>query len=179
MDMSITLLAVIVVAVVLLKFAKQIVSKLLGVLLISALIVGYMYKNSLGPFKKNLADMNHLEEKYCLDDKDTDICECILKPAQKDMLKRFTPAEIDSLKTEKIKAAYILQKSLTATKEQALTCLATKGSTEKYKEFLQDFVPIESSYLDIVSQKARDLGDMLKEEVANFQEDKEEIDSKY
>jgi hypothetical protein len=177
--MSITLIAIIAVALLIVRFAKRFFSKLIGVVLISAVIVGYMYKSSIGPFKKNVADISQLEEKYCQPEGDIDICDCILKPALQDMKNRFTVAEIDSLTVQKIKAAYILHKSLQATKEQALICLATTGTTEKYKIFLQDLIPIENSYLDSLEKKARDLGDKIKKEMSLFQDNKEDIDSKY
>ena len=179
MNMSITLIAIIAAALLILKFAKRILTKLIGVVLISAVIVGYMYTSSIGPFEKNVADISQLEKKYCQSDGDEDICDCILKPALQDMTNRFTTAEIDSLAVQKIKAAYILQKSLQATKEGALLCLAAKGTTEKYKVFLQDLIPIENNYLDSLGKKARDLGDKIKAEVNLFQDNKEDIDSKY
>jgi hypothetical protein len=40
-------------------------------------------------------------------------------------------------------------------------------------------IPIENSYLDSLSKKARDLGDQIKKEVTLFQDNKEDIDSKY
>lgn len=179
MNGSITVIAVIVIALLVLKFAKQIFSKIIGVLVIGGLILGYMYKNSMGPFKQNVADISTLQEKYCGPDGDQDICDCILAPAKKDIENRFTVAERDSLEVQKIKAAYVLQKSLSATKESAIGCLALKGATDKYKVFLQDFVPIENKYLDMLGDKARDLGDKLKEEVTTFKNNKEDIDSKY
>lgn len=179
MDMSITLIVVVVVAFFLLKFAKQIVSKLLGVVLIVGLVLGYMYKNSLGPFQENVADVEVLMEKYCGEDGDEDICDCILKPAEADLNSRFTAAERDTLKSQKIKAAYVLQKSLKATKEQSLVCLASKGATEKYKVFIQDFIPIENKYLNLAEEKVKDLGEKLKNEVESFKDDKKGIDDKY
>jgi hypothetical protein len=177
--MSITLIAIIAASLLILKFAKRIFFKLIAVILIGVVILGYMYNSSIGPFKKNVADISQLEEKYCQSDGDEDICNCILKPALQDMTNRFTPTEIDSLKVQKIKAAYILQKSLRATKEQALICLAAKGVTVKYKAFLQDLIPIENSYLDVIGEKAREIGDKLKEKATSFQDNKEDIDSKY
>jgi len=179
MNGTVTLIVVVIVALFILKFSKQIFSKIFGVLVIGGLILGYLYKNSIGPFKKNVADVATLEEKYCGPDGDVDICECILEPAKNDINSRFTAAERDSLQVKKIKAAYVLQKSLRATKEQALVCLAAKGATNKYKVFIQDFVPIENKYLDMVGEKARDLGGKLKDEVTNFKKNKENIDSKY
>lgn len=179
MNGSVTVIAVVIIALLVLKFAKQIFSKVIGVLVIGGLIVGYMYKNSMGPFKQNVADMSTLQAKYCGPDGDQDICDCILTPVKNDIESRFSPVERDSLEVQKIKAAYVLQKSLRATKEKAIGCLALKGATDKYKVFLQYFVPIENKYLDMVGDKARDLGDKLKEEVTNFKENKDNIDSKY
>ncbi len=179
MSGSITVAAVVIIALLVLKFAKQIIAKLFGVLVIGGLILGYMYKNSLGPFKENVADLNTLQSKYCGPDGDQDICDCILVPVKNDIESRFTSEERDSLEVQKIKAAYVLQKSLRATKESALACLALKDATDKYKVFLKDFVPKENKYLDMVGDKARDLGDKLKQEVTNFKDNKDAIDSKY
>ena len=38
---------------------------------------------------------------------------------------------------------------------------------------------IRSKCLDVVGDKARDLGDKLKEEVSNFKNNKDDIDDKY
>jgi len=108
-----------------------------------------VYK-SIGPFKNNVADISHLDEKYCGPDGDVDICECILKPARKDISSRFTSEEIEKLSTEKIKAVYVLEQSLSATKVQSVACLASRGAEGKYKVFLQDFVPIKNEHLNLL-----------------------------
>lgn len=179
MNMTLTTVVVIAAAFFVLKFAQKIMSKLIGVIVLGAVVLGYMYKQSIGPFKENVASLAYLQEKYCGADGDKEICDCILSPALADMQSRFSDAEMDSLKVQKIKAAYVLQKSLSATKEKALMCLSTKGSTEKYKVFLQDFVPIENKYLDELGEKAREVTGKLKDELTGFQESKETIDSKY
>lgn len=179
MEPSFTLIIVAVVAFVILRFAKKLFSKVIGVLLIGGMIVGFMYYKGIGPFQQNVADMNHLMQKYCGENGDKDICDCILKPAQADIESRFTVSELDSLAEQKIKGAYILQKSLKATKEKAIVCLASRDATEKYKVFLQDFVPIENKYLDLIGEKARDLSDKVKDEISSLQEDKKDIDDKY
>ncbi|MDA8886411.1 hypothetical protein N9I68_02420 [Bacteroidia bacterium] len=142
-----------------------------------------MYYKGLGPFTENVADIQHLEDKYCGDNGDSDICDCILKPAQADMKNRFSKSEIAELGDQKIRAAYVLKKSLGASKESAITCLTSKlgveGAQNRYKVFLQDFVPIENKYLDFAGEKARELGDKLKNEVKTFKENKKGIDDKY
>ena len=179
MELSLTVIAVVIGSFILLKIAKKITSKVLGVVVVAGLALGFMYHKGLGPFKQNLADMNRLQEKYCGPEGDQDICDCILKPAQDDISTRFSASEQDSLAIQKIRAAYVLQKSLKATKESAIVCLASRGATAKYKTFLQDFVPIENKYLDIIGEKAKDLKGALQNEVNSLQEEKKDIDEKY
>ena len=179
MEFSLTVILIIIAAILLLKVVKNIFSKLFGVLLIVGVVLGFMYYKGYGPFNHNVTDLSFLENKYCENDGDPDICECILKPARQDMANRFSKNELDSLAVQKIRAAYVLQKSLSATKEEALVCLASKGATDKYKVFLQDLVPIDNKYLDMIGDKARSLTDQLKGELNQLKEDKEGIDDKY
>ncbi len=76
-----------------LRFAKKIVVKLIGFLLISATVVGLMYYKSWGPFEHNIAELSHLQDKYCISNADEDICECIVQPIESDMNQRFTTDE--------------------------------------------------------------------------------------
>ena len=179
MEFSLTVIIIIAVAVLLLKIAKSACSNLIGVILLSSLVLGFMYYKGLGPFKENVADLKTLNAKYCGPNGDEDICDCILKYASEDMHKRFISKELDSLENQKIRSAYVLQKSLSATKEQALICLASKDATDKYKVFLQDFVPIDNKYFEMIGETARDLGEKLKDEVNSLQENKNDIDEKY
>ncbi len=179
MSTSVILIVIIVFAVLVLRFAKKILFRFFGVLIIGGVILGYMYKESLGPFEDNVADIGLLEQKYCEEDGDADICECILDPVRKDLASKFSSAELDSLQAEKLKTLYVLQKSLRATKEAALACLAAKGASEKYTLFLQEFVPIQKKYLNEAGDKVKNMGDKIKEELSNFKDNKENIDNKY
>ncbi len=179
MNSTLTIVVVVIAAFLIFRFAKQLFSKIFGVLIIAGAILFFMFKYSMGPFKNDVVNMSDLQEKYCNPDGDQDICDCILRPLKDDMEARFSATEIDSFRHQKIKAAYVLQKSLRATKETALACLTVKGQANKYTVFLQDFVPIENKYLNSVGDKARDLGDRLKAEISNFKNYKEDIDKKY
>ncbi|MBT8326931.1 MAG: hypothetical protein KJP21_04360 [Bacteroidia bacterium] len=179
MELTLTLVVVIVVAIIALKIASKLVSKFFAILVIAAIALGYMYYKSIGPFKQNVTDISNLKEKYCESNRDEDICDCIIEKAEKDMRKRFNSAEIDSLANQPIRGAYVLKKSLAETKEEALACLAAKGETDKYKVFIQDFIPIENEYLNIVGDKAKQLSQKLKEEYQSFKETKKDIDNKY
>lgn len=142
-------------------------------------VLAFLYYNDLGPFKENVADINTLNEKYCGTNGDEDICNCILKYAVEDMHSRFTTQELDSLKTQKIRAAYVLQKSLFATKEQSILCLESRDAKGKYREFLNDFVPIDNAYLEKIGETAKNLGEKIWDEVESLQENKKDIDGKY
>lgn len=179
MNFSITALLTIAIIALLFKFATRIAAKVLGFAAIVALVFGFMYYKSIGPFKQNVADIAQLKLNYCEEEKDDAICDCIIGNAEKDMKQRFSKAELDSLSVQRIKAAYVLKKSLNATKEKAMICLAARGEEAKYKTFLQDFVPIENEYLDLIGDKAKQASQKLKDEYQSFKENKETIDTKY
>jgi hypothetical protein len=179
MNFSITALIAVAVIALLFKFATRIAAKILGFFVVIALVFGFMYYESIGPFKENMADIAHLKGKYCEEERDASICDCIIGNAEKDMRNRFTKDELDSLAVQRIKAAYVLNKSLNATKEEALLCLAAKGEEEKYKVFLQDFVPIENEYLDLIGEKAKQASEKIRDEYQSFKDNKGTIDSKY
>lgn len=179
MELTLTMVAVVVIAIIALKFASKLASKFFAIVVIAGLVLGFMYYKSIGPFKQNVADMSNLREKYCESEPDEDICSCIIEKAEEDMRKRFSKAELESITTQRVRGAYILKKSLAATKEEAMICLAEKGETEKYKTFIQDFIPIENEYLNVVGDKAKELSEKLKEEYQSFRESKKDIDNKY
>ena len=64
MNGTLTIILVVIAALALLKYGKQLLAKVFGVLVIGGLIIGFMYKNSYGPFKQNIADLEHLQQKY-------------------------------------------------------------------------------------------------------------------
>lgn len=179
MNLSLSVIGAIIVVIIALKFAKQIASKIIGFVVVVGLVVGVMYYKSWGPFEHNVAEMAHLQEKYCGENGDADICDCILTPIKEDMSQRFTQEELDSLSTQRIRAAYVLKKSMQQTKVQAATCLEKRGATSKYKKFVQDFIPIENQYLDMAENKVDELKGKLKDEMTSFKDNKKSIDEKY
>jgi len=179
MNFSLSVLGAIMLAFFVLRFAKKIVVKLIGFLLISAAVIGLMYYNSWGPFEHNIAELSHLQDKYCINNADEDICDCIVQPIERDMIQRFTPDELKILSAQRIKVAYVLKKSMNKTKEQALSCLEKRNATEKYKQFIHDFIPIENKYLIFAEDKVDELTGAVKDEVTSFQESKKSIDDKY
>lgn len=176
---TITIVAAIVIVLLLLKFATKFIAKIFGILLVAGLVIGFMYYKSIGPFKQNVTDIYALEEKYCDQEVDKDICDCIIKNIKRDMKRRFTRAELDSLAQQRIKAAYVLKKSMNSTKTDALNCLESRDAAHKYKQFRNDFIPIENKYLEIIEDKAKELGDNVRQEIKDFLLNKDDIDDKY
>ncbi len=179
MEMSLTVIVAIIAVVLALKFAKQMASKIIGIIIVAAVVIGVMYQKSWGPFKSNVADIANLQEKYCAPEGDADVCECIVENVQKDLKERFTRDELDSLKVQRLRAAYVLKKSLAATKQKSMECLESKGAGAKYKTFIQDFVPIENKYLDMAEGKIDELKGKVKDEVLSLKDSKRSIDDKY
>jgi hypothetical protein len=181
MGISLSAIVTLIILAILLKFATRIALKVLGFVLIVGLVVGFMYYNSMGPFKGGEADILELREQYCgnTPKADADICDCIVRLAEADLEMRFTKSELDSLRQDKLKSIYILEKSLKATKVEAIACLTARNSEDKYKAFLQDFIPIENEYLDKIQEGAQGIKEKLQEEYDSFINEKEELDEKY
>lgn len=177
MKFGLTIIILVAIAWLIFKIVKTIASRIFGVVLVLGLLLAVTYHYSIGPFEQNMGDIEELKEKY--NTSDQDIYECIVLLAENDMKSRFTASEMDSLSQQKIKAVYVLGKSLQATRVEALACLAAKDAEHKYKVFIQDFVPIENEYLDQFESKAKEITEKLKGEYDSFNDDKQGIDEKY
>ena len=163
----------------LIKFATKLIAKVVGVMVLVAVVVGFLYTKGIGPFQDKSLDIASLTEKYCENPEEEAICDCILRKAEADMRNRFNAEEIDALTDERIRAAYVLKMSLDATKPAAMQCLQKRGMEQKYKQFTNDFIPIENEYLEVVGDKAKQWSEKLKQEAQDFLLNKNDIDSRY
>lgn len=143
-----------------------------------ALAIFGLYYFKIGPFVKNVTHISVLKERYC-NDKSPEICECIVQPLAKDIEKRFTKAEIDSLKNDRINAAYIFQKSLGEIKDEAKICLKSKGKEELWSQFIKETLHIDNALTDMVENLFDDGKQALEEKVENVKDNKEGIDGRY
>jgi hypothetical protein len=179
MNSSLIIVLGVVILGLLIKFATKIIAKILGLVALVIVVVGFMYSKGIGPFKETSADLKALTAKYCSDPEEAAICDCIIKNAEVDMRKRFTEAEMDTMSRERIRAAYVLKRSLDATKAEAMECLTKRGMENKYKQFTNDFIPIENEYLEAIGNKTKEWGEKLKQEAESFLLNKNDIDSRY
>lgn len=179
MNLSIGAIVVLILAIVLIVFASRIIVKLAGFLFAVLAVLGVMYYFSWGPFEEEAIDVWHLDSKYCLEEVDHDICECIIEPIHDDIHGRFSAEELAALKEDKVKSLYVFKKSLDASKERSMQCLSERQAQAKYKEFLEDLLPVNSELMHEVNAQTKKWWGKLKKGVEDFREDKEEIDDKY
>lgn len=179
MNSTLTIFLGVIILGMLIKFTTKLILKVLGFVVLVAVVIGAMYAKGIGPFKDTQVGLDALTEKYCGNPEEEAICECILQKAERDMRNRFTEDELDSLQADRIRAAYVLKRSLDATKNPAMQCLETKGMEHKYQQFINDFIPIENEHLNVVGDKAKEWSEKLKQEAQDLLLNKDNIDSRY
>jgi len=169
----------VIIAFAILRFAAKVVSKLIAIVLLIAAVLVFMYHKGLGPFEQNHISIVELEVKYCQLEKDPEKCECIVKPLKADIEKRFTQQELEELKKNRIKGAYILNKSFQANKEMIALCLAEKDAIGEIKEFQDDLLPFDNKIVKKLSKIITSIQKKAEESWQDLQNDKEEIDKRY
>lgn len=179
MEWTITAVIAVIIGLILLKFATKLIMKLVGFMICIIAVIGFMYLFSWGPFKKNITQISTLEAKYCQTDRDDDICECIVAKLKLDMMQRFTSAELDEITEDKLKSFRVLTKSMEATKEESLQCLALRGEEQKYKQFLLDFANLSNEDIDYIKIKGKEIGEWIKDKADSVGSSLEEIDKRY
>lgn len=153
------------------------------ILLVVALIFALYYFN-IWPFNKNVADLDFLEEKYCSpsaasDPENAAICDCIVKKAAADIKKRFSASEIEEIRKDKLKMAYVLQKSMEKLKPRSEICLEDKKQPGAMKKFTTDLASLDNELLGKAGSLISSGVDLLKEKWKNRESEKEAIDQKY
>ena len=153
---------------------------MLRILVVLALVYGlYFYK--VWPFDKNVSNLDFLEEKYCNSENEESqaICECILVKVKADLETRFTKEELKDLKSDRLKSAYSLQKSLESVKASAQNCLEEKGEENAWRRFTTDLATLDNKFLGKIGDLVNKGVDKLKAEWDSRKKEKLEIDSKY
>lgn len=101
------------------------------------LILGfsYLYINNIGPFNKELMEIDLLKDKYCDDNEDEDICDCIV---------RIIESRADSISLNNSDKKLLIHKTITDSYQQSMECLEKRDAKAKYKKFLADIAGINN-----------------------------------
>jgi hypothetical protein len=152
------------------RFSKKIITKLISLVIFLVVAFTAAYLLGLGPFKPNFTDVFSIEEKYCESkDKDQDICDCIAIPMRHVITSKFSREEIEDMKNDKVKSAYVFVKTINVIKDESQDCLESKGREDAWKEFTADLFPFKIGLDDI---------NLMKEKVTDkFEKRKDEKDS--
>jgi hypothetical protein len=167
------------VAILVIRFAAKFLTKVIG---LSLLIIGvslFMYSKGLGPFKQNYLDLAALEDKYCFEQLDEDKCECIVKVLRDDLKGRFSEAELEEMREQRIKGAYVLKKSLDMQKDVIGFCLKKRGAPSKLKDFQTELLPFKKKHLQWMDAIFSFVVEETENRWKEIKEDKETLDERY
>jgi hypothetical protein len=160
------------------KFAKQIFFKLLITLLIIGVGIFSLYYFKIGPFNKNIVHIEELEKKYCAKENDP-TCECIIKPLQADIRKRFSSSEIMEMKEDRIQCAYVFQKSLNEISTESKACLDSKGQKELWSTFIKQTLQLDNALVSKIEELFNEGKTSLDDQIEKTKTSKEELDNRY
>lgn len=160
------------------KFAKQIFFKLiLGILIVGAGVFA-LYYFKIGPFNKNVAHIEQLEEKYCSVPEDP-TCDCIVKPLKADILKRFNASEIEEMKEDRIKCAYVFQKSLNEISSSSKACLDAKDKNELWGKFIKQTLQLDNALTSKIEELIKEGKTSIDERIEKTKTNKQDLDNRY
>ena len=128
-------------------------------ILLFILIVGfsYLYINNIGPFNKELIEIDLLKDKYCDNNDDEDICDCIV---------RIIESRADSISLNNSDKKFLIHKSIIDSYQQSTECLEKRDAKAKYKKFLADIAGINDwSLPDSLEFKTKEISNKLLENI--------------
>ena len=131
----ITVIAVLALSVLVLRYIVKRLFKILFFLLLVAGVVIALYLGDIGPFNK-VVNLDYIETKFCEGElKTSNKCVCIVEPIASDMRKRFSGDELAELNADKFNAAYTLLMSFDKKKTDIKQCLAASQAEAELGEF--------------------------------------------
>ena len=161
------------------KFAKQIFFKILFFLLLIAGSLFALYYFEVGPFNKNVAHISVIEQKYCQDESQNDICDCIVKPLSKDINQRFSEKEIEDMKEDRIMSAYVFQKSISKISNSSKDCLKQKDKEDLWSVFIKETLQLDNAVVQKIEELIEDGKTKVDEKIQESTEKKEALDNRY
>lgn len=163
-------LIIILVAVVgfaVIKWASKAMAQILGGVFLLLAIAGSMYVLNLGPFKREVASMDGLRKKFCVEAKTEIKCDCIVDKIEQDLLKRFTNEELQELEENRLQLMYAMVKSFQAKEDEIDKCLEAKNAMHEKEEFVEEVLDSQG-----ILGKAKEFFNGLKDDI-------DKVDDKY
>ncbi|MBO6517653.1 MAG: hypothetical protein JJ975_13995 [Bacteroidia bacterium] len=179
MNISLTTVLIVVLAGLIIRFASQILVKLLGWLLLIAGGVYLCYQLELGPFKQNPISIQTWEDRYCLDAEEQVKCNCIVNPIKNDLESRFTAEELSEMESNRMELSYAIKQSYSKVKPQIESCLESENAEDEFEDFIRDLLPVDNDILLKLESLKDDISATAEEKFDQLNERKEKIDEKY
>ena len=179
MNISITTIVIFILIGVFIQFATKFIFKLIGWVIVLLGGVYVLYHFGIGPFAKNPVNVIDLQTKYCVEEVDEDICDCVITPIRNDMNNRFSKEELTELEDKRGEALYVFQKSFSKVKPEVVACLAKRDAESKLDEFIKDLLPVNRGVIEGVESFTQWAKESAEETIDDWTSSKELIDKKY
>lgn len=150
------------------------------ILLAAGVFVLYYFK--IWPFKKNVAGIEYLTDKYCGKKdapRESAICDCIVRSAEMDMKNRFNEKEYAEIQEDRARSAYALQKSIHAIRPDINRCLREQGQEAAWQQFIDDLSTLDEPLLKKAKTTLDSGASKLKEMWNDHKSEKAGIDERY
>lgn len=141
-----------------------------------------LYYFKIWPFQQDVADIQYLKKKYCGESnskQDKQICNCIITKLENDLKKRFSASDLDEFKKDRLRNAYVLQKSMEKIKTRSKVCLEENNEPEAWGTFVRDLATLDNDFLGKIGDWVNSGADVLKEKWNERQEERKLIDEKF
>ena len=179
MNITLTSIVTLVIALLIIRFATRVLFKVIGWLLLVVLVVYGLYYWGLPPFENNPYSIRTWEAKYC-GDPDADVrCSCIVQPIKNDIESRFTKSELEALEDDRLDMLYTLWRSYEGLEDQIKRCLAEDQAEDQLDVFIKDMIPINNEILDELSNLSGFIEDEADAQVNKLEERKRKIDERF
>jgi hypothetical protein len=142
------------------KWTIGLVKSVLTTILVLLLGLLVLYALGLGPFEQKVVSLQSLKSNHCDATEISELwkCQCVIVPIEKELKKRFSREELDSLELDRMKSLYLLRKAFINQEAEIQSCLNEKGLSESaekvfYSMIVKDLSRFNFQLKDIVNWK--------------------------
>lgn len=124
--------------IIAIRWASKVMAVIMGLVLIFLAILVTMYLLNAGPFKKEVASIEGLRTKFCQEELSLNKCDCIVDKIEKDILDRFSDAELKEIENNRVMMLGVAIKSFNAQEKSIDACLEARGASHEKSEFINE-----------------------------------------
>lgn len=123
--------------------AGKMIFKVFGLILIIPVVLLTLYLFSMGPFKTNNLSREKINETYCENNADPEVCKCVVQPYLSLIAATYTEEELAEIETKNYESAYIAYKVIDKIKPEIFDCAGSEDSAKVLVDrFVKGLIPM-------------------------------------